>query len=169
MVWKSVPLPVAVSVGAVLLASCGGGSGSCPMDAAADAPESGGSPDAGPDAVATTGAIFVDASIALVSRGGHVCPGISSFSISPSDLASGMAAQLGVVTIGPMPSIVQWTSSPPSGGAFSSATSASPTFTCSEPGTVTITVTIDLIVPDAGNVCAGVGYTTFSDTVHCEG
>jgi hypothetical protein len=157
--------PVA-TLGTALITGCGLESGPCPGDAALDAIETS-LPDAGRDVV-TTGAIFVDASIMLVSREGYVCPGISSFSIDPAELSAGQTSQFGVTTVGPTPSRVQWTVSPAAGGTFSSATSESPTFECTGAGTVTVTVQVELVVADAGNVCEGVSYTTYSNPIHCE-
>jgi hypothetical protein len=167
MAWMRMYCPVA-ALGTALVTGCGlDGSGPCPGDAAADVVETSLPPEAGRDVV-TTGGIFVDASVMLVSREGYVCPGIASFSIDPAELSAGQTSQLGVTTVGPMPSGVQWTASPASGGTFSSATSLSPTFACAGPGTVTVTVQVELVVPDAGDVCEGVSYTTFSDAIHCE-
>jgi hypothetical protein len=166
MAWMRMYCPVA-TLGAALITGCGlDGSGPCPGDAALDAIETS-LPDAGRDVV--TGGIFVDASVRLVTREGYVCPGIASFSIDPAELSAGQTSQLGVTTVGPMPSGVEWTASPASGGTFSSATSLSPTFLCAGAGTVMITVTVELIVPDAGDVCEGVSYTTYSNAIHCEG
>jgi hypothetical protein len=167
MGWMRMYCPVA-ALGTAVITGCGGdGSGPCPGDASPDVLETSLPPEAGRDA-ATTGGIFVDASVVLVTREGYVCPGISSFSIDPAELSAGQTAQLGVTTIGPMPSSVQWTASPVLGGTFSSATSVSPTFVCAGPGTVMITVQVELVVPDAGDVCEGVSYTTYSNAIQCE-
>jgi len=167
MAWMRMYYRIAAGLGTALVAGCGSSSETCPGDAAPDVLETG-VPEAAPDVV-LTGAIFVDASVRLVSRDGYVCPGISSFSVNPGELAAGQTSQLGVTTIGPMPSVVQWTVTPSSGGSFSDATSLTPTFQCSGPGEVTIQVKVELVVPDAGNVCDGVSYTSYGDVIRCEG
>jgi hypothetical protein len=111
---------------------------------------------------------FIDASVTLVRGGAYSCPGISSFSINPASVIEGQAAQLGIETIGPTPSTIEWTESPDAGGSFSSTTSLTPTFLCAHSGTVAVSVQVALFVSGLGNVCEGVKYTTYSGNVNCE-
>jgi hypothetical protein len=112
--------------------------------------------------------VFIDASVTLVKGGAYSCPGISSFSIDPASVIAGQAAQLGIETIGPTPSTIEWTASPDAGGAFSSATSLTPTFLCSQSGNVTVSVEVTLFVSGVGNVCEGAKYTSYSGNINCE-
>ena len=122
------------------------------------------------DAGAKDGAyrVFIDASVILVGGGQYACPGISAFSIDPAEVAIGQPAQLGIETIGPAPSTIEWTVSPASGGTLSDASAAQPTFQCRDAGRVTVAAGVTLVVPGAGNVCQGVRYTTYSGAVVCE-
>lgn len=119
----------------------------------------------------TQGSVAVDAGVTLVNAPPYQCPGITSFSISPAEVALGQAAQLGLATTAP--SSVQWTVSPAGGGTFVNpadggpgANLSAPQFQCAnENSGVTITLTIGL--PDSG-ACTGQNFTSMSGTVYCE-
>jgi hypothetical protein len=85
---------------------------------------------------ARTGSVSVNGTI-------NVCPVADGVSANPSDIAVGFPVALTVAAHdsdgGPAPLSYQWTS--PS-GSFSDATSATPTFVCSTPGAVTLTVAV---------------------------
>jgi hypothetical protein len=113
------------------------------------------------------GVVDVDGSVIAVTGSGS-CPGISSFSVDPAELAIGQPAQVAIETVGSTPTGIQWTASPASLGMFSSPTSASGTFVCKSAGNVTLSVQVMLDEPPKGNVCEGVAYTTYHATVVCE-
>jgi hypothetical protein len=113
------------------------------------------------------GAIAVEASVTLL-QGPFTCPAVTSFSIDRAELPVGTTAQLDVETAGPPPTAVQWTSTPPSAGDFSDPTSLHPTYRCAAGSRVTVTVELELDVPNLGDVCAGVANTTYSGSIRCE-
>jgi hypothetical protein len=136
--------------------------------------------DASLPADVNTGGVGVDASVVLTSQSAYSCPGITSFSISPAEIAcSGQQAALAVMTTDPTGTIV-WSTSPPGAGlvgADGGTDTSDPNvfFTCGTlSGTVTVTASVELdVVPlgsDGGpvNVCDGVPFTSMSGTVRCE-
>src|SRR5277367_658727 len=134
------PFGISAAFGAALIAGCGGEPfTSDPPDAEADG----------------TGAVAVEAGLLLI-EGPYTCPGIASFSINPASLAPQQAAQLEAITVGPTPSLVQWTANPVTGGNFSDSGSLTPTFLCTGAGHVVVTVKVGVVVPNEGNVCDGV-------------
>jgi hypothetical protein len=147
-------LVLAVAVGCVVDAGCGGAEPVQPSDA-------GNKHDASIN-------VFIDASVSLVRGVAYACPGISSFSIDPASVIEGQGAQLGIETVGPTPSTIEWTESPDAGGSFSSTTSLTPMFFCAHSGNVTVNVQVTRFISGAGNVCEGVPYTSYSGNVNCE-
>jgi len=103
-----------------------------------------------------TGSVSVNGSI-------NLCPVANGVSASPADITVGFPTTVSVSATdpdnGPSPLAYMW--SAPS-GTFSSATSATPTFTCSAPGAVTLTVTVS--DGDPLTSCAA----TLTATVTCE-
>jgi hypothetical protein len=85
---------------------------------------------------ATTGSVSINGQI-------NVCPIADGVSANPADIAVGFPTMVGVTAHdpdnGPSPLSYLW--SAPT-GTFSSTTSATPTFTCANPGPVTLTVTV---------------------------
>jgi hypothetical protein len=73
----------------------------------------------------------------------NVCPVADGITANPGDITVGHPVALAVTAHdsdnGPSPLSYQWTAA---SGAFSNATSATPTFTCSTAGPVTLTVTV---------------------------
>jgi hypothetical protein len=161
MAWTRTRETVAAILGATLVAGCSGSRRS---------PEEHGALGAGLSSEAgdETGAVFVDGSVRLVDQAPYGCPAISGFSMSPTAVQVGQSAQLDISTVGPPPSEIQWMASPSGGGDFSDPTSDSTTFQCQVPGDVIVTVRVELIVPDAGDVCDGTLYTTYSGTIVCQ-
>jgi hypothetical protein len=143
---------VLVSVCATFGTGCGGGGAG------------GGLPDG---AAEGAGGIAVDASVVLV-QGPFVCPAIDAFSIDPAAVVLHQAAQLEVTTVGPAPSMIQWTVTPPSGGDFSDPTVPNPVFLCGAVGAMTVAVQVGIVDPNLGNVCAGVANTSYSGVIRCE-
>ena len=111
--------------------------------------------------------VVLDGSVIVVA-GNVTCPGISSFSIEPAELAIGQPAQLAIQTVGSTPTGIQWSAEPATVGTFSSPTSASGTFVCESAGNVTVSVQVMLDQPFKGNVCQGVDYTKYSASIVCE-
>jgi hypothetical protein len=145
-------LPMAIALCSSASAACGGGASVPPA----------------PRPKSTEGAVAIDASVVLIEGEEYACPGISSFSINPASVLVGQPAQLGVKTVGPAPSGIEWIADPVSGGTLSSSTSPTPTFLCAHSGEVAVTVGLSLVVPGAGNVCEGAMYTSYSGTIDCE-
>ena len=85
---------------------------------------------------ARTGSVSVNGTL-------NICPVADGVSANPSDIAVGFPVALTVTAHdsdgGPAPLAYQWTAA---SGSFSGATSATPTFVCNTPGTVTLTVTV---------------------------
>jgi hypothetical protein len=123
------------------------------------------SSDAAIPADVTTGSLAIDAGVVLIEQPPITCPGISSFSISPSEILPGQIANLAISTVGPAP-MIGWTSSPTVGALIGDPAAPSTTFRCSEPGDYLIRASVGL--PDSG-VCAGVAFTTVSAIIVCEG
>jgi hypothetical protein len=117
----------------------------------------------------TTGTLEVDASVNLVTASPVPCPGISSFSISPSGINLSQTAALNLVTLGP-PSQITWAVSPATGGTIGSLHAAATTFACSAGAAfvpqVTITATVTLL---GSNTCDGQRFTSMSALVDCLG
>jgi hypothetical protein len=109
--------------------------------------------------------LCLDASVATVTA--VSCPGISSFSMNPSELSVGDSSQLAVTVVWSDPQgwTVYWSQSGAGAGTFSDASIATPAFTCARPGSVTITATVGL--PDSG-ACTGAAFTTISTLATCE-
>jgi hypothetical protein len=124
--------------------------------------------DAAVETQVSGGSVELDAGVNLVTVPPYACPGISSFSISPADLQPGQLAQLGVATVGTTVTRIQWSARGGSGGQFSDANAASPTFRCSGPGVVTVSVQLEYRPDGGSNVCNGVANTSFSDSIRCE-
>jgi hypothetical protein len=93
----------------------------------------------------------------------NVCPVVDGVSASPADVNVGFPVALAVAAhdpdSGPAPLAYQWSAA---SGSFSAATSATPTFVCSMPGPVTLTVTVS--DGDPAPSCAG----ALSFVVTCE-
>src|ERR1700677_323038 len=68
------------------------------------------------------GGVVLDGSVIVVA-GNVTCPGISSFSIEPAELAIGQPAQLAIQTVGSTPTGIQWSAEPATVGTFSRPTS----------------------------------------------
>jgi hypothetical protein len=83
-----------------------------------------------------TGSIAVNGAI-------NLCPVVDGVSANPSDIAVGFPASLAAVAhdtdSGPAPLAYHWSAA---SGTVSDPTSATPTFTCTVPGPVTLTVTV---------------------------
>jgi len=136
-----------------------------------------------------SGSVVVDASVFVEGQAPYVCPGITSFSISPAEVQGTQTAAVAIGTTGTV-STISWTSTPclaadggsggtiggflaPDGG--SGATNPSATFSCGTcTGTTTVTAQIALDAVPLGqdasvNVCNGVQFTSFSGNINCEG
>jgi hypothetical protein len=145
--------------------------------------------DASSAADVNTGSVGFDASVQVVNQGAYACPGINSFSISPSEVIGSQPSQLGLSEIGPIglnadgtvaTSDVIWTATcgtPPCGTFGPSNTASSPTFTCGPDQTDQI-VTIKAQVTNfeknitsgiVSDVCLGSPFTTMTATIDCEG
>jgi hypothetical protein len=124
--------------------------------------------DAGVVADVGTGSLAVDGSGVVVEGGGAVfCPGITSFSITPTEEPVGATSALSVMTT--IPATIAWSVAPgtPAGaGTLNSTTSASPTFTCTSGGTVEVTVAVGA---PGTSACAGQPNTTVIGLIFCEG
>jgi hypothetical protein len=85
---------------------------------------------------ARTGGVTVSGNI-------NLCPSIDGIEASPAEVYVGKTLSLSAVAhdsdAGPSPLSYSWTST---GGAFSSATSATPTFTCTKAGTQTVNLSV---------------------------
>ncbi len=134
-----------------------------------------------------TGSVGIDASVNVVNQGSYSCPGITAFSIVPSEIIGSQPAQLTVNETGPIglaadggatSSDITWTAScatAPCGSFLPNASSASPTFVCgpnAEQVTVTAQVTnyeTNISTGVTSDVCAGKPFTTMQATIQCEG
>ena len=83
---------------------------------------------------AKTGSVAVNGTV-------NVCPVADGISANPADIAVGFPVALAIAahdrTTVPRRSRIHWTAA---SGSFSDATSATPTFVCTVPGPVTLTV-----------------------------
>ena len=145
--------------------------------------------DAAAAADVNLGSVGFDASVSLTHQGAFGCPGISSFSISPSEVTGAQPAQLNLSEVGPTglapdggpsASDILWTATcgtPPCGTFSPSANAANPTFTCGPVPTLqVVTVTAKLTNYETSistgvtsDVCAGQPLTTMTATITCEG
>jgi hypothetical protein len=146
--------------------------------------------DASTAADVTTGSVGFDAAVTLVNQGAFTCPGITAFSIVPSEIIGSQPAQLSLSEIGPIglaadggptSSDIIWTAtcaSPPCGsfnpgGATSNG--ASPTFTCGPTAqSVDIVAQVtnfetSISTGTTSDVCAGKPFTTMDAFINCEG
>jgi len=93
----------------------------------------------------------------------NICPVADGLTASPADIAVGFPVALAVTAHdpdgGPSPLSYAWTAS---SGTFSAPTSATPSFTCSAPGPVTVTATVS-----DGDTSAGCA-ATISAVITCE-
>jgi hypothetical protein len=105
---------------------------------------------------ARTGSVLVNGNV-------NVCPAIDGVSASPSEVLVGGSVLLGVTAHdsdnGPSPLAYHWTTS---SGALSDASSATPRFTCTGAGNVTLTVTAS--DGDSAPSCADTGSVTVTCT-----
>jgi hypothetical protein len=136
--------------------------------------------DASNAADVNTGVVAIDASVNLITAVNYDCPGISAFSVSPAEISSPQTAALAVSTVqasggSPGTETISWTAS--NGGFTDTGTTSSslaaPTFACGTfVGTAVVSVTVGLTGSnngvDAGNVCVGQPFTTYSANVVCE-
>lgn len=137
-----------------------------------------------------TGSVGFDAAVTVVNQGAFSCPGITAFSIVPSEIIGSQSAQLTLNETGPIglaadggatTSDLIWTATcatPPCGtftpgGATSNA--SNPSFVCG-PNAETVTVTAQVTnfetsisTGTTSDVCAGKPFTTMSATIQCEG
>jgi hypothetical protein len=119
------------------------------------------------------GSLEVDASVLVVGPPPVVCPGITSFTISPAELASGQSATLSLLDTDPT-ALITWSVSPAGGGVFGSAnaptaSTANTTFTCTDSSPqVTVTATIVSASDAAAALCSGQPFQTISAFVNCE-
>jgi hypothetical protein len=144
--------------------------------------------DAATGADVNTGTVGFDAGFQLVGQGAFACPGITAFSIVPSEVVGNQPAQLTINETGPIglaadggptTSDIVWTATcatPPCGTFTPSANAAAPTFTCLQPGAQTVTVSgqvtnfeTSISTGVTSDVCAGLPFTTYTATIACEG
>jgi hypothetical protein len=132
------------------------------------------------------GSVGFDAAVQVVSQSPYGCPGITAFSVVPSELIDSQTSQLTVGQTGPIglapdggPTLsdVVWSAacaSPPCGTFSPSTVAAAPTFVC---GATAQQVTITAQVTDfqtnistgvTSDVCAGRLFTTMQATISCE-
>ncbi len=120
-----------------------------------------------------TGTFELDASVYLEATAPLACPGISSFTISPAELASGQSATLALLDTDPT-ALITWSVSPAGGGVFGSgntptASTASTTFTCTNSSPqVTVTAAIVSASDAAAALCVGQPFQKLSALVNCE-
>jgi hypothetical protein len=143
--------------------------------------------DASTAADVNTGSVGFDAAVTVVNQGAFACPGITAFSIVPSEIIGSQPAQLTVNETGPIglaadggatTSDVIWTATcatPPCGSFSPSTTASNPTFTCgpnAEQVTIQAQVTnfeTSISTGVTSDVCAGKPFTTMQATIQCEG
>jgi hypothetical protein len=135
-----------------------------------------------------TGTVGFDAGVQVVNQNANSCPGITAFSIVPSEVIGNQPAQLTINETGPIglasdggatTSDVIWTAScgtPPCGTFGPSATASAPTFTCLQPNEQVVTITgqvtnyeTSISTGIVSDVCAGKPFTTYTATIDCEG
>jgi hypothetical protein len=130
-------------------------------------------PDASNLADVQQGAIEVDGSVVLVGTPNPTCPGISSFNISPAELAAGQSGALSLSDTDPTASIL-WTVTPAGGAVFgtgntATSTASATTITCTNTASqVTVTATVTPADPTAAALCSGKSFTTMHALVNCE-
>jgi phospholipase C len=106
-----------------------------------------------------------EAGSALVTASTFNCGAVTSISALPAEVIVGNPITLASLASGPNPSGLTYSWSAPS-GSFSNGSSSNPTFTCSTPGAVTLTLTVgDGAVP-VGAACTS---NTSSIQVTCDG
>jgi hypothetical protein len=113
-----------------------------------------------------TGAVDIEASVALAQQGPLVCPGILTFSVIPSAVLVSQPAQLTLLTTQPTP-VVSWTIQ---GGSIDGETegdggAVSWLFHCSAAGTAFVTVAVEL--PDS-DICNGQNFTSYTTSIACQ-
>jgi hypothetical protein len=139
----------------------------------------------------TTGSVFFDGSATLMTQPAFACPGITAYSVVPSEVTGSQPAQLNVSETGPIGlaadggptmSDIVWSVTCPPGttggcGAFLPSNEVSnPTFVCSSStayqATVMAQVTgyqTNIATGMTTDVCAGQPFTTMTATIDCEG
>jgi hypothetical protein len=128
-------------------------------------------PDGSAAADVGTGSLEVDAAVLLRTSTPATCPGITSFSISPAEVAPGQSAALALMDTDPA-ALITWSVSPANGGVFgaanaSTASTATTSFACTN-AVPQVTVTATLVSADAATLCAGKPFQTMSALVNCE-
>ncbi|MGH7436152.1 MAG: hypothetical protein ACRENE_10810, partial [Polyangiaceae bacterium] len=126
--------------------------------------------------------VAVDAGVTIQNQAPFQCPGITGISITPAELHPPEAAQIsGFETIPANPGgtpTFAWSATCDSAGTpvIGDVNAASTTFGCGtatgQSCTLTLTVGLDGKGADGGTVgqvCAGVGNTTISERIRCEG
>jgi phospholipase C len=97
----------------------------------------------------------------------NICPNILGISANPSEVLTGSSVSVSSTAVdpdsGPSPLSFAWTAS---SGKLSSATSPNPTFTCTQPGVATLTLTVSDGDPTAG--CAATGTVAVTCTGHLD-
>jgi hypothetical protein len=139
-----------------------------------------------------TGSVSFDGSASVVTQDPFACPGITAYSIVPSEVIGSQPAQLNVAETGPVglaadggPTVsnIAWSVTCAPGttggcGAFlPSNTVSNPTFVCSSstvPYQVTVTAQVtgyqtNIATGMTTDVCAGQPFTTMTATIDCEG
>jgi len=105
---------------------------------------------------ATTGSVQINGSI-------NICPVLDGISANPAQVAVGSSIALSVLAhdadSGPSPLAYSWTAS---SGTLSDASASAPTFTCTAPGTVTLSVGIS--DGDLAPGCTDIATTTVTCT-----
>ncbi len=142
--------------------------------------------DAAVGADVNVGSVGFDATVQVTNQAAYGCPGITAFSVVPSELIDSQTAQLTLTETGPTglapdggptASNVIWSAAcatPPCGTFGPSATAAAPTFVCgasAQQVTITAQVTdfqANLATGVTSNVCAGQLFTTMQATINCE-
>src|SRR5579883_890300 len=108
-----------------------------------------------------------DAGSALVNGSTFNCAAWNSATASPAETTVGTAVSLAATATGPNPAALTYAWSAPS-GTFDNPSSPTPQFTCTVPGTVTVTLNVgDGPVPDGGACNASLASTTLQVT--CDG
>jgi hypothetical protein len=113
-----------------------------------------------------TGGISIDGGV-VFNEEPFVCPAIAGLTINPASVPLADDVHLRVDTVGPPPSVLVWSATPPSGGAFSDAGATEPTFHCAATGVVGVTVHVGIADPSFGDVCSGVANTDATGRIRC--
>ena len=142
--------------------------------------------DAALGADVNNGSVGFDATVQVQNQGAYGCPGITAFSVTPSEVIDSQTAQLTASETGPIglapdggPPIsnILWTATcaaPPCGTFSPNAAAAAPTFVCgatAQQVTVTAQVTdfqTSIATGVTSDVCAGRLFTTMQATISCE-